>query len=245
MSFNALPCIIFLMEESKSERLVSEVEPLDFSILPQEVIETLLLDGTAEPSLFDEIAQENLHRPEILRHILNHPRTPEETRQFVAKILKVPAPPFRRIEAEDEAEKELRAKTLLQKIQQMKASERIHLARRCSREVRSILLHDINKNVVLTVLENPKITEIEIEVIAKQKTVHEDVLKIIAKKREWMKNYSILHAIVLNPRTPPAIALSHIHALRLKDLIRIGKNKFVPDVVRSAAKRLVAEKRPT
>lgn len=222
-----------------------KVESLDFSILPQELIETLLLDSTAEPSLFDEIARKNIHRPEILQHILSHPRSPAEVRGFVAKILGVPVPAIRHIEVEDEATRELRVKTLFQKIKGMRVSERIQLARRGGRDVRSILIHDINKEVVLTVLENPKITEAEIEFIAKQRTMFEDALKIIAKKREWMKNYSIAYAIVTNPRTPPASALSHIHTIRLKDLIRIGENKFVSEAVRSAAKRLVREKRPT
>lgn len=228
-----LLCIIPLMEDLK---LIS----LDFSTLSQEVIEILLLDSTAEPSLFDEIVQKNTHRPEILRYILNHSNTPETTKQLVAQILHTSI----RVTKQEET-REGKAQTLLKRIQRMNVGEKIQLALRGSREIRSILLRDSSKEVVAAVLENPKITESEIEILAKQKTSPEEVLRIIAKNREWMKNYSIMHAIVTNPKTPVGIALSYINAIRLKELILIEKNKFVSEAIRAAAKKLVAERKPS
>jgi len=224
--------------------------PLDLSVLSEEVIEVLLLDSTAEPSLFDEIAQKNVHRPEILRHLLNHPNTPEATRKSVAQSLQVPVPkvvveePTTKATVEEEtAATEFRAESLLQRIQKMKVGERIQLALRGSRDIRSILIRDPVKEVMLTVLENPKITESEIEIIAKQRTSHEEVLRTISKKRDWLKNYSIVHALVMNPKTPVAIAMKFIHFLRLKDLVPIEKNKNVSEAVRALAKKITAARR--
>lgn len=217
---------------------------IDYSVLSEDVIEIILLDSSVEPSLFEEIAKKNIHRPEVLHHVLNNPRTPETTRQFVAQVLKLPIR-VAKVEQEEVVTKEARTQTLLQKIQTMKIGNKIQLALKGGRDIRSILIRDPNKAIMTAVLENPKITESEIEIMAKQKTSSEDILRIISKRREWMKNYSILHALVINPKTPPGIALSHIHALRPKDLGRIGENKFVPEAVRAAAKKLVAAKKPS
>jgi hypothetical protein len=213
--------------------------PLDLSTLSKEIIEVLLLDSNVEPSLFKEIAQKNVHRPEILYHLLNHPNTPGTTRQFIAQILQMPVPEV----AASEAIREHRTQNLFQRIQKLRVGEKIQLALRGSRDIRSILIRDTNKEVILTVLENPKITESEIEIIAKQKTSPEEIIRAIAEKKDWLKNYSIVHALVTNPKTPTTIAMKFIKNLRLKDLLMIEKDKNIPGVIRETAKKLVATKR--
>jgi hypothetical protein len=222
--------------------------PLDLSVLSEELIEILLLDSTAEASLFNEIAQKNTHRPEILRHLLSHPQTPETTRQFVAQILEVPIPKVADAETTtetptEEQTREFRVQSLFQRIQKMKIGEKIQLARRGSREIRSILIRDSNREVMLTVLENPKITESEVEILAKQRTSPDEVLRTIAKKREWLRNHLILYALITNPKTPTAIALRCMPALKLKDLLPLEKNKNVHGAVRAVAKKLIAARR--
>lgn len=222
---------------------------LDFSALSEEIIEVLLLDSSAEPSLFEEIAQKNTHRPEILRHILNHPRTPPTIRQFAAQTLHTPIPEIKtpkatEIPAEKTTGEHPAAENLLQKIQKMRVGEKIQLALRGGRDIRTILVRDTSKEVMLTVLENPKITESEIEIMAKQKTTREEILRAITKKREWLKNYSIVHALVTNPKTPSAMSTKYMFTLKVKDLLLIEKNKNLPEAVRATAKKLIATKKP-
>ncbi|MBI5025692.1 MAG: hypothetical protein HZC12_02985 [Nitrospirae bacterium] len=213
---------------------------LDLSALSEDVIQILLTDRTVEPSFFDEVARANTHRPEILQYLLRHPRTPDPTREFVAQTLQVPAVQV----IEEELTEEQKAQTLLLRVQRMRVGERIQLALKGGRDIRSILIRDPNKEVMLTVLENPKITEGEIELIAKSRNSSEEVLRTIAKKREWLKSYYIILALVTNPKTPAGIALNHISTLRIKDLAMIENNKNVADVVRAAAKKLVEARRP-
>lgn len=206
--------------------------PLDVSLLSEDVIEILLSDASTEPSFFDEVARKNTHRPEILRCLFNHPLTPHATRHFVAEVLNLPVP--KPSEARQEAEKEtatrFRGQSLLQRIQRLRAGEKLQLALRGNREIRSILLRDLNKEVMLAVLDNPKITETEIELVARQKAVPVEILRAIAQRREWIRNYAIVHALVTNPKTPVAIALKHVHALRHRDLSMLEKDRNVnPD----------------
>lgn len=223
--------------------------PLDTSALPLEVIEILLFDSTVEPSLLEEIAHKNAHRPEILRYLLNYPNTPEDTRQFVAQTLQLPVPHVAEETPEEPVSEEIkykhRAQSLLQKIQKLKVGERIQLALKGGREIRSILLRDTNKEVMLSVLDNPKISESEIELIAKQKTTPDEIIRTIAKKKEWLKNYSIVYAIVTNPKTPIAISLKYMYNLKLKDLLMLEKDKNIPGAIRETAKKVAAARKPT
>ena len=222
---------------------------LDLSHASEEVIEILLLDETAEPSLFEEIARNNTHRPDVLRHLLNHPKTPDSTRQFTAETLQLPVPLVttkkKPADVPQEAIRELRAQTLLKRIQKLNIGERIQLSQKGSREIRSILLRDPNKEVMLKVLENPKITDSEIEIILKHRTTSDEVIRKIAKKREWLKNYAIVHSLVTNPKTPITISLRYINHLRVKDLKIIEKNKNVSGAVRETAKRTIIKRKAT
>ena len=178
---------------------------IDFSTASPLAIE-LLLDDAYDPSLYGEIAKANMNRPEVLRMVLDCPDTPDEVRQNISSLLNVPAAPKEEIKQEQKSPED-RAQTILQRIQKLSVSERIQLALKGGKEIRTILLRDSNKEVSLTVLDNPKITETEIELLARSRSVPEEVLRIITKKREWMKSYNVILALVNNPKAPQGAAL--------------------------------------
>jgi len=224
-----------------------ELQKSDFS---KDIIEALLLEDTVEPLQLNEIAQKCTHKPEILDYILHHQRTPEITRQFVARLLQMPVPQITEDKEETEPDKEEsneqhRARSLFQTIQRLKVGEKIQLALRGSREIRTLLLRDSSKEVVMTVLENPKISDSEIEILAKQKATPDEILRTIAKNREWLKNYSIMHALVTNPKTPTGIALQLVTRLRYKDLQMLEKNRNISEAVRSVIKKTMVTKSKT
>jgi hypothetical protein len=215
---------------------------LDYSLASQEVIELLIEDASGS-EIFDEIARANQNRPDILKLLLENPDTPENVRQFVSGFLHLPAKPAFAV-AKVEKTKEARAETMLLKIQKLSVAERIHLALRGGRDIRSILVKDPNKEVMYSVLENQKITDSEIEMIARSRSVPEEVLRRITKNREWMKNYAIVSALVTNPKTPPGISVALVSTLRVKDLTILESNKNIAEVVRSAAKKLLQARKP-
>ncbi len=218
---------------------------LDYAGASQEILEILLGDAS-EPGIFEEVAKANLHRPEILRLILENPDTPEEVRRFVEEHLNLPTrSSLAMVKAEKAKEtKEARAVSLTTKIQSLSISARIQLALKGGREIRGILARDSNKEVMLSVLENGKITESEVEMIARNRQAIEEALRRISRNREWMKNYAVTLAIVTNPKTPPGISVTHVSDLRTKDLVILEKNKNVCEAVRSATKRLLSVRKP-
>lgn len=219
---------------------------LDFSVASTEVIDALISDYD-DASIFDDIIQANKNRPEILRFIYDHENTPDKAREAVARLLSLPVTVSRELvekrQKELEKSREARTESLVHKVQKLGVSDRVRLAMRGSREIRNILIKDTNKEVVLSVLENPKLTETEIEMIARSRNVPDEALRTIARNREWMKSYAVLFALVTNPKTPPGIAMGFISSLKPKDLGLLEKNKNVAEAIRSAAKRLTSSKK--
>jgi hypothetical protein len=132
-------------------------------------------------------------------------------------------------------------RSLFQKIQTMSVSEKLDLARKASKEARSILIRDSNKLVQLAVANSPKITESEILAIASNRQVNDDVLKEIAMNKEWLRNYQIRLALVNNPKTPLSIAMAQVTYLNRRDLSLLAKSKGVPRPLIIAAQERVKQ----
>ena len=225
------------MEEQEQKAL-----GVDLSIASKEMIEALLAEAI-EPATYEEILRANIQRPEIIKILIENPDTPENVREEAGKLLQVPVKAGGAVRKTEETP-EVHTQTVMQKVQNLTVSERRLLAMRGGREVRSILLKDTNKQIILSVLTNPKITESEVEIFAHSRSIPDDALRTITKNRDWMKNYSVLLAVITNPKTPAGIAIPLLSGLKLKDLATIEKNKNVAEALRTGAKKLVQSRKP-
>ena len=108
--------------------------------------------------------------------------------------------------------------SLIRRIMFMNTKDRMKLAMKGDREARSILIRDSNKVVCSAVVNNPRITEHEIENIAAMRTVSEEVLRLISMNRSWARSYPIIHNLARNPRTPIPTAMNILNRIRTKDL---------------------------
>ena len=131
----------------------------------------------------------------------------------------------------------------LQRIAGMNVAQRITLAMKGSREERAILIRDPNKIVAAAVLSSPKLTETEVEAIAKMASVSEDTLRIIANTRAWVKNYGVVFGLAKNPKTPLAISMNLLSRLSERDLRVLSTDRNIPDTLRlTARKKIVIDK---
>jgi hypothetical protein len=133
--------------------------------------------------------------------------------------------------------------SMLNRILRMNMRDRVKLAMKGDREARNILIRDPNRIVAQAVLQNPRITEQEIEKIAAMRTVPEEVLRQIAINRQWSRIYTIVHNLARNPRTPLATVMTILTRLQLRDLIALSKNRNVSDAVRRQAFRISATRK--
>ena len=128
--------------------------------------------------------------------------------------------------------------SLIRKIMFMNTKDRMKLAMKGDREARSILIRDSNKVVCSAVVNNPRITEQEIENIAAMRTVADEVLRLIALNRSWARSYPIIHNLARNPRTPIPTVMNLLLRIKTKDLQSLTQNRNVSEAVRRQAQRL-------
>jgi len=135
-------------------------------------------------------------------------------------------------------------KSLFARIATMNVVQKIRLAWRGNKEERLFLVRDSNRLVSTAVLKSPKTREADVETIANMKSVSEDVLRAIALRREWMRKYSIMAAIVKNPRSPIDATLSLVLRLNHADQRKLAQDRNVPEALRSTARREVSRREP-
>ncbi len=128
---------------------------------------------------------------------------------------------------------------MINRIMKMGVKDRVKLAMKGDREARNILIRDPNRLVSSAVVNNPRISEQEVEMVAAMRSVPEEILRQIAANRQWSRNYNIMHSLARNPRTPLAHVMTIMSRLQLRDLTALSKNRNVSDNVRRQALRLV------
>ena len=220
--------------------------------IPPELQEILILRQDAileEPAILEALEANPLRSSYIQRriaeyreHLLPRERSPagpgavalvvEATEQEVAMaVAAVQAVP---------AEGEVETQTGLSEgqIRLLPIPVRLKLARGASRVMRGILLRDSNVQVALAALLGNNLSDQEVEHTAASRAVAEEILEAIFKKRDWISRYNVAKCLIFNPRTPLPIAIRLIPRLAVRDLRDLGRDKNVPDAVRSTALRL-------
>jgi hypothetical protein len=120
--------------------------------------------------------------------------------------------------------------------------DRIKLAMKGTREQRAQLVRDSNRLVAAAVLSSPKLSDSEVEAFARMANVSEDVLRIIAGNRGWLKNYGVVAGLARNPKTPPAISMQLLHRLNERDVKMLATDRNVPEALRLAARKISVKK---
>jgi hypothetical protein len=152
--------------------------------------------------------------------------------------------PDPQVEAEPEpATVEEKASTVT-KIAALTVAQRMALAMKGTREERSILIRDPNKIVAVAVLSSPKVTETEIASIARMPNVSDEILRMIAHTRAWIKNYDVVLGLAKNAKTPLAVSMNLLSRLNDRDLRMLSQDRNIPDVLRiTARKKVVIERK--
>ncbi|HLB85840.1 MAG TPA: hypothetical protein VJK00_13970 [Steroidobacteraceae bacterium] len=119
--------------------------------------------------------------------------------------------------------------------------QRLKAAMKGSREVRAVLIRDPNKLIASSVLSSPKVSIPEVESFARMQNVSEDVLRIIAANRGWLKSYGIVLALTKNPKTPLSMSMNLMARLTSKDLQKLAVDRNVPEALRISARKKVVQ----
>jgi len=128
---------------------------------------------------------------------------------------------------------------LYARILRMKIAEKLKLALRGNRDARMILIRDTNKLLRRFVVMNPRIGEDEVIAVTRNKSVDEELLRMITERREWMRNYQVRLGLATNPKARLPIALRQLSTLGERDLRLIARSKNVPQAISAQARRLL------
>jgi hypothetical protein len=129
--------------------------------------------------------------------------------------------------------------SLAKRIRDMSLSEKMRLALTGNKEARSLLAREPNKLILSNLLQNPRISDQEIVQFAKEKTLPEEILSLLSKRKEWMKKYPVRLALAQNPKTPLPLSLRLLRTFRDFDLRRIARSKDVSAHVAGGARKVL------
>ena len=132
--------------------------------------------------------------------------------------------------------------TLSQKIMKMSVAEKIKLATKGNKEVRTMLIRDSNKLVCTAVIRSPRLTDSEVLTQALNKVANEEVLRIICGNREWVRQYPIKLALIKNPKVPAQITMRMLNTLHDADVKNLARDKNVSGTIQSLAKKMLSKK---
>ncbi len=177
--------------------------------------------------------------PALAAALATSPFLTAEQRLQLQELLQEESDPAALEEAVAAAEPDLvKRQSLLQRLARMRVPERVQLALKGNREERMTLIRDPCKVVQRAVLQSPRITEREVEAFAAMANLNDEVLRLIAMNRKFMKNYTVLRNLMNNPKSPLDITLHLLPSLNEHDLKILTTNKNVPETLRTSANRL-------
>jgi len=104
---------------------------------------------------------------------------------------------------------------------------------------RAVLIRSRNKQVAMACIKAPGVSEPEATHYALDRSLDEDVVRYVATRRQWLRNYNIKVALCNNPKCPLPTAMGFLPHLRVPELKALGRSKGIPSALANAAKQLL------
>ncbi|MFA5074186.1 MAG: hypothetical protein WC539_09870 [Nitrospirota bacterium] len=212
----------------------------------------IIQDVHTPDSILECIAHLYYENEDILQELVRCPNLSETTLAFIALtgsdeiksfITKTRVMDLVLSEAEANAVGEKKKLNLQQVIMSMATPQKIKLALTGSKEARGILIRESTKLIALSVLQNPRLSIGEVEFFAKSQNLNEDVIRKIGSNAEWVRKYPIAVALVNNPKTPVGISMQLVNKMSVRDLGILEKSRNIPEAVRTAAKKIMLNRK--
>ncbi|MBW2530493.1 MAG: hypothetical protein JRI55_03385 [Deltaproteobacteria bacterium] len=115
------------------------------------------------------------------------------------------------------------------------------MARSTDRNVLDRLLAAPEPEVVQYLLENPRITEQDVVLLAARRPAYPEIQYEIFTSRRWIRRYNVKRALVLNPYTPTDLSLRLLRFLNRSDLRLLKTSPNLPQALRNTARRALEQ----
>lgn len=147
----------------------------------------------------------------------------------------------RRLEGEEPELSESQLSPMF-KIKNMNPTERFILATKASRVERQILIRDTSPQVLLGLLQHPRIEPKEVIEILKSNFATGAIMEHVARNHQWMQNPEIPALIAKCPKTPQPLAIQLLELLRTPDLRQMAKSSGLREGVRKGALKVYTKR---
>ncbi len=179
-------------------------------------------------------------RPRLLARVVLNPRAPRVLSQRLVGAL------YWRDLAEVAATSRIaaavrsRAEALLRDgLPDMRLGDRITLARLATPPLVPLLLADSEAQVTEAALVNARLREADLTAALRREDVRGALVESVAASQRWKASYAVQLALVLQPRTPLALALPRVSSLVPRDLRRVAGDETLRPLVRAAAREVL------
>jgi hypothetical protein len=115
---------------------------------------------------------------------------------------------------------------------------KIRLATLGNAFARAILIRDSNKQVAMAAIRSPGMTDNEVVKFSANRSLGDDVIRVISNTKEWTKLYQVKLNLINNPKTPLATSMRMLPLLQNKDLRNVARSKGIPSALSQQAKKL-------
>jgi hypothetical protein len=122
--------------------------------------------------------------------------------------------------------------------------ERKSLARSPSRQSFEKLLSDPHPQVIRQLLLNPRLTEDDVVRLAARRPARVEVIEAIAHNSRWLSRARVRLTILLNPGSPPAVAMPLLAVCTRGELLEIVHGADASMVLRATAQELLQRRPP-
>lgn len=183
---------------------------------------------------------------ELRRELAAHPRTPRTLalslvaglswRDLAELGIDAKAHPLVRRSAD---------RRLLERLPGLAVGERIALARRASGALVAALRFDPNPRVVAALLDNPRLTEIQLVPLASHERANSRCLVVLAESARWASRLAVRKALCRNPATPLGAALRLLPGLPRVETAAVAADARLAPALRARARELAGAQRAT
>ena len=116
------------------------------------------------------------------------------------------------------------------------------LARRPDFRLIKRIASDQDHRVIRILLNNPRLTEMDVTRIASTRPASPQVLEEIFNHPRWIHRHSVKKVIILNPYTPTSLGLRLLTFMRIQDLEEICASPNLNSVLLREARRMMSKK---
>lgn len=127
-------------------------------------------------------------------------------------------------------------------VSELTIAQKIRLATIGNAFARGMLIRDPLKVVAIAAINSPGMTDNEVIKYSANRSLADDVIRVIASTKEWTKLYSVKKNLVNNAKCPMPMAMRLLPFLHDKDLRNVTRSRAIPSAVVAMAKKLLSQK---